>query len=249
MIRRDEQTTETADYAQTNLQLYTQLVEDGYPPEALVLVRDAYGLAVHLFAGWYRPSGKTFIDHVVGTASILASLDASPELVAAGLLHAAYDQGDFGPLRSERARRADVRAAVGDAVEEYVARYAVLPWNRESIRALHDGIDAAGPMKRRVVLMRLANLLEDHLDLGILFCVNARVRCNAIRNRGTLLVDLARKLGEPRLAGEIERAFEKILNDESQAGSWGDVAWRRARLLLPPSYRTRWRSLLSRVGT
>ena len=50
-----------------------------------------------LFAGLFLPSGKTFIDHLVGAAGILLPYLHMPvELVAAGLIHAAYLHGDFG---------------------------------------------------------------------------------------------------------------------------------------------------------
>ena len=60
-------------YAQTNIQLFNQLRRDGYSKTDLDLVRDAYELAMVLFSGRFQPSGKSFIAHVVGTASILAS--------------------------------------------------------------------------------------------------------------------------------------------------------------------------------
>ena len=59
------------------------------------LVRRTYEFAMLLFTGLFLPSGKGFIDHLVGTASNLASLHTRIEIVAAGLIHAAYLHGDF----------------------------------------------------------------------------------------------------------------------------------------------------------
>jgi (p)ppGpp synthase/HD superfamily hydrolase len=59
-------------YAQTNVQLFTQLRSEGYPETERELARDAYEFSIRLFTGLYLPSGKAFIDHLVGTASILA---------------------------------------------------------------------------------------------------------------------------------------------------------------------------------
>ena len=87
-------------YAQTNIQLFNQLRHGGYSNTELSLVRDAYELAMDLFTGRYQPSGKPFVAHVVGTASILASLRLSAQVVAAGLLHNVYEQGDFGNGRN-----------------------------------------------------------------------------------------------------------------------------------------------------
>ena len=57
-------------YAQTNLQLYTQLSDIEYSQEARGQVLRAYELALQLFSGHYRANGKPFIAHLVGTASI-----------------------------------------------------------------------------------------------------------------------------------------------------------------------------------
>ena len=85
-----------AGYAQTNLQLHAQLLDLGCSIEDREYLAAGYRLAADLFSGQYRGSGKPFVAHLVGTASILAATKASATVVAAGLLHAAYDQGDFG---------------------------------------------------------------------------------------------------------------------------------------------------------
>ncbi|NJL09589.1 MAG: hypothetical protein HC908_03480 [Calothrix sp. SM1_7_51] len=67
-------------FAQTNIQLFNQLHREGYSSTDLSLIANAYSLAMELFTGTFRPSKKTFIAHLVGTASILASLHAPPKL-------------------------------------------------------------------------------------------------------------------------------------------------------------------------
>ena len=83
-------------YAQTNLQLYAQMLRAAYPETDVDRVRAAYEFALPLFAGAYRGSGKPFIAHLVGTASILVSIRARMPVVVAGLLHAVYASGEFG---------------------------------------------------------------------------------------------------------------------------------------------------------
>src|SRR5687767_15961282 len=101
-------------YAQTNLQLYTQLRRAGYTAEQLVPVRAGYDLAMQLFSASFRGSGKPLLAHLVGTASILAAIGQSRDIVLAGLLHAAYALGDFGDGRFgvSEAKRERVRKAV-----------------------------------------------------------------------------------------------------------------------------------------
>src|SRR4051794_35545495 len=112
--------------AQTNLQLYNQLVARGWSASQLARTRRAYELMTDLFAGQLRPSGKTFLAHLVGTASALATAGARADLLDAGLLHAAYTHGDFGDGRRDAAvpKRAIVRAAIGATAEALVDEYA-----------------------------------------------------------------------------------------------------------------------------
>src|SRR5262249_52556405 len=81
--------------AQTNLRPYEELREAGRPAEELLGARRAYDLAARLFAGQYRATGKPFVAHLVGVASIVARLGERQAVVVAALLHAAYDQGAF----------------------------------------------------------------------------------------------------------------------------------------------------------
>lgn len=74
-------------YAQTNLQLFNQLRLNGYSNTELACIFNAYKLVVSLYTACFRPSGKTFIAHLVGTATILSFLRAPASVVAAGLLH------------------------------------------------------------------------------------------------------------------------------------------------------------------
>jgi (p)ppGpp synthase/HD superfamily hydrolase len=75
-------------YAQTNIQLYRQLDAEGYAAADVETVARAHEVALRLFPGIYRGSGKPFIAHLVGTASVLVSLRARNPVVITGLLHA-----------------------------------------------------------------------------------------------------------------------------------------------------------------
>jgi (p)ppGpp synthase/HD superfamily hydrolase len=102
-------------YAQTNLQLYRQLAGEGYAAAEIESVAGAYEVGLRLFPGTYRGSGKPFLAHLVGTASVLASLHQRTPLVVTGLLHAVYTHGEFGNgWRGMSApKRAEIRRAVG----------------------------------------------------------------------------------------------------------------------------------------
>ena len=85
--------------AQTILQLSNQMLRLEYSDRDLGELRVTYDLARELFSGLFRPSGKTFIAHLIGTASILANCLTDIGVVKAGLMHAAYAGGDFGDGR------------------------------------------------------------------------------------------------------------------------------------------------------
>jgi (p)ppGpp synthase/HD superfamily hydrolase len=195
-------------YAQTNLQLYRQLQEDGRPTRHVLLVSQAYELALPLFSAQVRSSGKPFLAHLVGTASILAAIGWRAEVVAAGLLHAAYAQGDWGdghqrliPQRSQRVQR-----AVGREVEALVVRYTEYPWNPTSIKELAGRARSFELSEVDVVTMRLANLLEDHLDLGMAYARKG-AKDKQADDVHARCAQIAEAMGHHRLAAELDEAF------------------------------------------
>jgi (p)ppGpp synthase/HD superfamily hydrolase len=206
-------------YAQTNLQLYSQLRALGYPESDLALVRAGYDLMLRLCAASFRGSGKPLLSHLVGTASILASINQSARVVTAGLLHAAYALGDFGDGRfgMTEPKRERLREAVGRDVEDLVARYTAFDWNKNTIPAIRARVDTLTPVERDVLVIRLANELEDHLDYGVLYCGNGEKRREYIRSPLNQSVDMAKSLELPQLASELERAFGETLTAELPA--------------------------------
>jgi (p)ppGpp synthase/HD superfamily hydrolase len=236
-----------ASYAQTNLQLYAELRAAEYSAAHIDCIRAAYELAMALFTGRYRGSGKPFLAHLVGTASILASMHVRAPVVAAGLLHAAYTQGDFGNGWSGASpeKRERLRVAVGAEVEDLIGRYRSLRWHSLTIPEIHDGLEALGPPEREVLLVRLANELEDHLDLGVLYCADAGRRRDHVRASLILCVDMAKRLGFPQLADALARAFRETLSADVP------MALRRedssSFVVAPASYRLRWPVRLRRL--
>ena len=202
----------TTAIARTNIALYKQLHAAGWDTARLVEARNCYEFATTLFAGHCRASGKPFLAHLVGSASILAALGAEPTTVEAGLLHAAYDQGDFGITR-RRNRRARVRGAIGDAAEALVWQYHQLSWD-DLVPWIQDGFDKLTTIEPAIVLMRLANELDDNLDLEMRYCHPAKDQHRTHRNS---FVAMARALHQPELARAFEEAYR-----EADDGAWAD---------------------------
>ena len=239
-------------YAQTNVQLFNQLRSEGYSEKDRERVREAYEFAMHLFTGLFLPSGKTFIDHLVGTASILASLHVSADLVIAGLIHAAYLHGDFGCRTegiSER-KRNEVRDTVGAEVEKYVERYDRLLWTPQKMLTLRKLLHELSPVDRHVLLMRLANELEHELDFaGLYYCRNEsqqRWKQRYLQTHVPIMAEMAEKLGFLSLACELTKITATIARIELPFGPCGRSKQKTAYLIKPKSYARRFRVLYYR---
>jgi hypothetical protein len=234
------------EFAGSHLQLMAQLRAAGVGEEGLGLVRDAYELAMQLFSGQYRCSGVPFLTHLVRTASIVVEQGEPPEVVAASLLHAAYAAGDFGFAEralSERKREL-LRDALPAPVEALVARYAALPWSLEVLEgwtASADGVAGMDATERSVLLIRLCNELEDHLDLADLHSPRFREQIHAspssLEHLGRMCEccrRLAHALGRPGLAEAFAGVWQEIATAEvAEACVVEPRLWVSARLQRP----------------
>jgi hypothetical protein len=96
-IRRQGETADDLDLpmqpselAQSRYALREQALARGYPEGEVHSLETACDLATLLFDGLYRPDGRPFLSHTIGTASALVRYDLQAPLVQAGLLHAAF---------------------------------------------------------------------------------------------------------------------------------------------------------------
>lgn len=193
-------------FAQTNIELLHQLeTAAGWPVSQVVDVAKCYRVAFDLMAAAFRPSGKHFVDHLVGTASILGWSKQPVRVVNAGLLHSVYKYGDFG-LTSDV--RSVVRGRVGAQVEDLVYRYHTNPWSAQIVRELASGKRPIGSVDRAILIIRLANHLEDHLDHGLMYYPGAGTREGRRPALGDELIQLANAIGDNDLAEAMNVAFE-----------------------------------------
>lgn len=192
--------------AQTNVELYNQLLSLGWVDEDLRQVRSAYRLAMQLVAGHFCANERPYLAHLVGVASLLARDAAPPTVVSAGMLHSVYAHGEFGDgshgIREDKRRR--VRQAVGAACEELVARYAAWPWERAAVERLLARTAGCAPTEAAVAWIRLADVVENHNNRGMLYCPEKAEVDTAIHMPSLELAGLlARKLGLDPLADHL----------------------------------------------
>jgi hypothetical protein len=215
-------------YPQTNLQLYRRLSKLGWADADIGTVKRGYEVAMLLHRGAYRSNGKPFVDHLVGTAGIIAEHGGSPTVVAAGLLHAAYETGSWpARLRSARAARALLASAIGTAAEDIVHQHTLVTWRPADLAGYRKDLDAAAERHRDVFAIRAANELELYLDLGAVYADRARTP-EAV-TRAEFAIEAASRV-LPELATELAAAAEASRTASVPEDRRGDA---RATYLFP----------------
>ncbi len=225
--------------AQTNLQLYNQLIEAGFCERSLSMLREAYDLSRMLFPDAYRPNHKPFVCHLVGVASVLAHWGERPSMVAAGMLHSAYLYGNFGDRQTSitEGRRQYVRQKVGEDVEALVYTYST-----------GKGADPLRSDNRDLVVLYLADLFDELSDHGAAYSNKKELAelSSCGEDRRAFVTDLANRLIHEEAAknfGQIMDAHEKSCVPDCLKTD--DTSWKRVRSGIPELKPTK--SLLTRL--
>ncbi|NNE08286.1 MAG: hypothetical protein HKN20_06955, partial [Gemmatimonadetes bacterium] len=154
--------------AQTNLQLYNQMIAAGYSDEDLALVREAYELGIELFTGRVNSSGRVFSAHGVGSASILVQIGEPAMMVAAGMVHNVFWNGVWkdGVPGATKAKREEVRRRLGDDILPCLERFHTLPWNEQTAADLIARFDELDQTTYQTILLRVVDHIDHLLDGG-----------------------------------------------------------------------------------
>jgi GT2 family glycosyltransferase len=196
------------DLGQTRSDLLDLARERGYRDRDLAIIADAYHLAHVLTAGGYRPCGRPFVNHLVGTASVLVRYDFNVETVAAGLMHAAYTHSHphpEGPRAAVRALAA-MLGGEGSPIERVVREYT----RRESAWA---ALPAADPdtesvsnlpvLEAEILAIAAANEIDMHLSGEVRYSGRSHALAPGIVRKIARVCDV---LGANGLADTLERA-------------------------------------------
>lgn len=173
--------------------------------EALSDTDRAYQLAIKLFTGRYRANGKVFLAHLVGTASVLAHFKAPQPVVLAGLLHAAYLQGEFGNGKPgvTAGRRKLVLQHVSPEVNALLEGYSKLRWKPGYLAEIAPVAADLPADQQTLLFMRIANALEDQTDLAAHYSTKRLRDRGSEKSRDEWAVDIARNLGHHELANAL----------------------------------------------
>jgi hypothetical protein len=202
-------------FAMTYPQLMNQAIRAGFNEKDLTSLRKAYEFAECLFDGFYRAQRTPFINHLVRTASIVMNEKKDMDLAIASLLHAVYEIGQFSDGiegKETETHRTIVRAVAGASAEDLIYQYQKLPWHCvEGIPTHLKNLDLYDSSLRSVILIRLANELEDHLDLAMSYRGNYPYR-EFIELYGKQQIEMANGLGLSEIASQLEFNFNQHLN-------------------------------------
>lgn len=237
--------------AQTNLQLFNQLNRLGYSHPELGEIRFAYDLSRELFSGLYRPSGKTFIAHLIGTASILAGCRARIDVIKAGLMHAAYEAGDFGNGKKGVTdfKRNQIENVIGASAENLVYSYDQFLWPPANMQDFSRLSSAANPASRDVALMRLANELEEFTDLGFSYCHDsAQQRISFDLTVRDVLIKTAFELGHRHLSSALEEALASAPGANVPESVRSQETSGRSVLIMPRTYQNIMQAVATRIN-
>jgi GTP pyrophosphokinase/guanosine-3',5'-bis(diphosphate) 3'-pyrophosphohydrolase len=198
-----------------------------YSDAEITQIIDAYQFATRLFANRFRAEGKPFCAHLVGTAGIMVELRAPTPVIVAALLHAAYQEGDFGatPDGMTDAKRKLVRQIVGEEAEALIADYTQGSRSTSGLWKSYQRFDELTARERVLLEMQLANELDDYRDLAALHASNTELRIKKIVDTWKIQVEMAQRLGRTDLAEALRDAYQCTLEttlSDSLRSSEGD---------------------------
>jgi len=198
----------------------------GRSQDELRRLMDAHRLAMGLFTGAYRGNGKSFVCHLVGTASLVAQVGGDMEQILAGLMHAAYEYAMYpdGGRGMRPGHEARVTRVIGPDAAALVKQYQNLSWKLPNILAWSERTGFE-PELGRLLLLRIENEFDGLMDAGLAFAPKHELA--TLVERSAACARIARMLGQPDMAETIEATarenmeadWVRALHDGSRGGS------------------------------
>lgn len=204
-------TFDLSSVAQTNLRLYRQMSAAGASRGDLQQIVQCYTVACRILGGQFRSSGKTLVDHHVGTASLIYAQTSDVDLACLGVLHASFTHGVFpdGKRGLTPRHEAWLSAEVPDQVSSLVKDYGQYRSFRPDLAGGRVGEDP-GPARPEVLVARLANQIDDAMDGADLIGGKQAYKVNDVLQA---VEDASRARGLPVLA----EAAHAVRTDEAAA--------------------------------
>lgn len=150
----------------TRSDLLDLAVARGYARDELALIANSYHVAHILMDGGYRPCGRPFINHLVGTASVLVRYGFRAETVAAGLLHSAYTHcpPHQGGIKAGVDAVCTAIGGKGSAVERRVRAYTLRESGDHGIAVTSADFSTLSVLDAEIIAIAAANELDMHFS-------------------------------------------------------------------------------------
>jgi hypothetical protein len=138
-----------------------------YKDDELVLLGKVIFVAIRLCNGIYRPCGRPFVNHLIGTASVLIYFGFELKLVLVGLLHAAYSHKGISNNFSPTAHLSWVSNLLCDIdpnLELAVRAYTTRSGRYLFLNSFEGGVDGLLMSDIELLLLESANLIDMYLS-------------------------------------------------------------------------------------
>jgi (p)ppGpp synthase/HD superfamily hydrolase len=194
-------------FAQNYPQLMNQAAASALSQADLLRLRQAFDFSQLVANGFYRAQGIPLLNHLVRTASIVLSQTSSIDAVITALLHASFVIDQFeGSTKShnQEVKQKDIEKVFGSKASHLLLAYGKMGWyGKKEVRHYIDTHLTLTDEVRVLLLIRLANELEDHMDFAMAYTQPSRIARRSLAY-GTDCVDLARVLGFDSIANMLE---------------------------------------------
>ena len=221
---RSQGTMGRADLEQTPAGLLTLALQRTYSPQDLQSMYTACKLAMRLSNGSYRPCGRPFFNHLIGTASVLVYYGFGLRMILTALLHAAYSHARAENAARTEALKLTIASALGGTgspLERSVKAYAL---RKQRFQALGPSCPAAALLMDDLdlLLLEAANDIDMHLSLEVAVTGRNDLPDASLVN---LMVQACQALGIPGMGQTLREvrqagAAALRLNFHAQPGSF-----------------------------
>jgi len=184
-------------------------VRRNHPDAQLLVVEQAFDLAVDAHADQRRASGEPYVTHPIAAARIVADLGIDPTAVAAALLHDVPEDTEYSLLDIEERFGADVARLV-DGVTK-LSKFSTHTHEQQQAENIRKMFLAMAE-DIRVVLIKLADRLHNMRTLAAL---PAEKQQRIARQTMEIYAPLAERLGIWQMKWELEDLAFKTLEPEA----------------------------------
>ncbi len=190
--------------------------------ENIQLIVKAYNIAESYHEGQFRKSGDPYIQHPLEVAYILATLNAGPDTICAGLLHDVLEDTDMTKEEMTAEFNADIAEIVDGVTKISKLKYRT---KEKALAHNHEKLLIAMSKDIRVILVKLVDRL--HNMRTIEFQPEDK-RKRIAKETLDLYAPLAHRLGMYRIKAELEDLSFKAIDPETYYEIAMDIASKKS---------------------